>query len=197
MKLKLCFLTFFAISVLFFSSCDFLDWLLEDPDDPDKPLEGGGYGLVLRAFTTEKTSVTQYEGGQFIVNYDIRNPGTETFNGSLSAILTDNAGVEIATIGTRDSTSFSAGSGRISNVTCNVPIAVTPGLYQLRIVVRPAGGERRIITDSVNSAPTSISFQVLVNNNVVVAPMTKTQWSQFSPYNDLFPPLMKITMEFG
>jgi len=68
-----------------------------------------------------------------------------------------------------------------------VPQAVTPGQYQLRFIIKQTGGEWRFVTDSVGGAPTSISFQVLVNDNVVVAPLLQTQWSQDEPYNDLFP----------
>jgi len=146
-----------------------------------------GYELTFRALTADSISVTQYENEQFNVNYDIRNPGSRTFEGSLSAFLTDNAGNVIATIGTRASTLFGAGSGRSSFVTCSVPATVSPGLYQIRIAVSAAGSERQFITNSVNSAPTSVSFRVTVNNNVVVAPLIQTQWSPYAPFNNLFP----------
>jgi len=145
-----------------------------------------GYELTFRALTADRVSVTQYE--QFNVNYDIRNPGSRTFEGSLSAFLTDNAGNVITTIGTRASTSFGAGSGRSSFVTCVVPATVRPGHYQIRIAVSDAaGGERQFITNSLNNAPTAISFQVTVNNNIVVAPLIQTQWSPYAPFNNLFP----------
>jgi len=149
------------------------------------------YDLVFRALTADRVSVTQYNNEQFNVNYDIRNPGSRTFEGSLSAFLTDSAGNIITAIGTRASTSFSAGSGRSSFVTCSVPSTVSPGLYQIRIAVS-AAGQQQFLTNSLNNAPTSVNLQVTVNNNVIVAPLIQTQWSPYAPFNNLFPAVPEI-----
>jgi len=145
------------------------------------------YGLLFRDFTAERVSITQFVGEQFNVNYNIRNPGSQTFNGSLSAVLVDSAGIIAAVIGSRDSTSFGAGSGRASFVTCSVPNTVRSGQYQLRIVVKPSDNEQKIINMSEQGIPISINFEVRANTNVVVAPLIQTRWTQFAPYNDLFP----------
>ena len=42
----------------------------------------------------------------------------------------------------------------------NIPNNITPGRYQLRIVIRQMGGEWRIATLSHNNTPTSIDFTV-------------------------------------
>jgi len=120
---------------------------------------GGGYGLAFASLSADNGIVSASRGAQFNVNYDIRNPGMESFEGSLRAVLTDSAGNETV-IGTRASTSFGAGSGRASFVNCTIPNTMAPGNYQLRIAVRPAGGEWRIITMSFDNAPSSIRFTV-------------------------------------
>jgi len=157
--------------------------------EPNKPPESGGYGLALRVFSSNVAALPHYE--TFTVNYQLRNSSSEQFpiNGQFGAALINNDGSIAGIVGTRDfSSALDPGwSTNEMAMTCNVPFTVTPGQYQLRMIVRPAGGEWRIVSTSVDNAPTSISFQVSVNNNVVVAPMIKTQWSQFTPYNDLFP----------
>jgi len=156
---------------------------------PSTPLESGGYGLVLRVFSANATTVPHFE--TFTVKYRLRNSGSEQFpiNGQFGIALINNDNSIAGIVGTRDygwalDTGFSTSE---TEMTCNMPITVTPGQYQLRVIVRPAGGEWRIVSTSIENAPTSISFQVLVNNNIVVAPLLQTKWSQGSPYNDLFP----------
>ena len=123
------------------------------------PADSGGYGLAFASLSVDGGIVSASRGARFNVNYSIRNPGMASFEGSLRAVLVDNAGNETV-IGTRASTSFDAGSGRTSFVSCAIPNTIAPGNYQLRIAVRPAGGEWRIITMSVNNAPNSIGFTV-------------------------------------
>jgi len=43
------------------------------------------YDLAFRALTADRVSAVQFNNEQFNVNYDIRNPGSRTFEGSLSA----------------------------------------------------------------------------------------------------------------
>ena len=121
---------------------------------------GGGYGLAFSSFSIDEGMVSASQGDKFNVNYNIRNPGTETFEGSLRAVLVDNAGNETV-IGTRASTSFDAGGGRSSYVTCTIPNNTALGNYKLRIAVRPADGEIwKIITMSYSGIPNSIDFTV-------------------------------------
>ncbi|MDR0502180.1 MAG: C10 family peptidase [Treponema sp.] len=119
----------------------------------------GGYGLAFASLNIDGDIVSASRGARFNVNYSIRNPGTESFEGSLRAVLIDNAGNETV-IGTRTSTSFDAGSGRTSFVGCTIPNTIALGNYQLRIAVRPAGGEWRIVTMSIDGVPASIGFMV-------------------------------------
>ena len=119
----------------------------------------GGYVLAFASINADNGIVSASRGAQFNVNYNIRNPGTESFEGSLRAVLIDNAGNETV-IGTRASTSFDAGSGRTSFVSCTIPNTIAHGNYQLKIAVRPTDGEWRIITMSFDNAPNSISFTV-------------------------------------
>jgi len=148
-----------------------------------------GYGLGLTTFSASSTTVPQYES--FTVNYRLRNTGREQFpiNGQFGAALINSNGSIAGIIGTRDyGWALEPGwSTSAAEMTCNVPYTLIPGQYQLRMIVRPAGGEWRIVTATIDNAPVSISIQVLANNNVVVAPLLQTKWDQGSPYNDLFP----------
>jgi len=119
----------------------------------------GGYGLAFSSLNIDDDIVSASQGARFNVNYNIRNLGTELFEGSLRAVLIDNAGNETV-IGTRTSTSFAAGSGRTSFVSCAIPKTIAPGNYQLKIAVRSAVGEWRIITMSFDNVPNSIGFTV-------------------------------------
>jgi hypothetical protein len=120
----------------------------------------GGYpGLAFASLSIDEDRVSASHGDKFNVNYNIKNLSTETFEGSLRAVLIDNAGNETV-IGTRASTSFAAGSGRSSFVTCTIPTTIALGNYQLRIAVRPTGGEWGIVTMSYSSIPNSIQFEV-------------------------------------
>jgi hypothetical protein len=124
---------------------------------------GGGYGLVLQAFSPEKTSVGQNEN--FTIDIRLINRNIERFSGgSFGAVLVDDTNEIVAHIGTRSygglgALSYSTGIITISD--CSVPDTVDPGIYQLRIVVRTTGNEWRIATLAVDGIPTSIPFTVL------------------------------------
>jgi len=119
----------------------------------------GGYGLAFSSLDADEGIVSASPGARFNLNYNIRNPSAESFEGSLRAVLIDNAGNETV-IGTRASTSFAAGSGRASSVTCTIPNTIAPGNYQLKIAVRPADGEWRTVTMFFPNVPNSIGFTV-------------------------------------
>ncbi|MDR2542131.1 MAG: C10 family peptidase [Treponema sp.] len=118
---------------------------------------GGGYGLVLENFSSDKTSVSHNE--QFAVTVRPRNRSAERFSGQAGAALVDNNGNIIAVIGTRN-ISLNVGNQTTSTINCTVPNTVSPGQYQLRIVIRPTGEEWRIATLSLLDIPNSIAFTV-------------------------------------
>ena len=120
---------------------------------------GGCYGLAFSSFNVDEGRVSASHGDQFNVNYNIRNLSAETFEGSLRAVLIDNTGNETV-IGTRSSTSFAAEGGRSSFVACTIPNNATSGNYQLKIAVRPTGGEWKIVTMSYTNIPNSIDFEI-------------------------------------
>ena len=122
---------------------------------------GGGYGLGLTVFTASRTTVSHNE--RFTVNYRFRNMGSErTLDGEAGAALVDNNGNIVAIIGTRSAGALNAGlTGSARELDCTVPNTVRHGRYQLRMVVRPTGGEWRIATQSTGATvPTSIDFEV-------------------------------------
>jgi len=119
-----------------------------------------GYGMALTAFTAGSTAVSA--GERFTVSGTFRNVAAEAFpGGQLGVALVDNNGNIIEVIGTINRNALN--SGAVSNamtINCNVPNSVIAGRYQLRIVVRPAGGQWQIAGLSVDNAPTSIDFMV-------------------------------------
>jgi len=203
MKKKLSLIALFTMlvtSALLFSGCDeFLEWLFEEEgngtNDSGVNIEGGvniesdGYGLALMNFEPNSTTVPQYE--TFTIAYQLRNTSSGLFpiNSQFGAALVNNDGSIAGIVGTRDYGWALEPRQRTGDLkmTCAVPNTVTPGQYQLRFIIKQTGSEWRLVTDSVDGAPTSINFQVLVNNNVIVAPLLQTQWSQGEPYNDSFP----------
>ena len=148
---------------------------------------GGGYGMALTVFSASTPHIQHYES--FTVTATPRNVGLEQFpGGQIGAALVDSSGRIAAVVGTRNRGTLNAGSlsGAIE-FNCTVPHTVNPGRYQLRAVIRPNGGEWRLATLALPNIPNSIDFEVRVNPNIVVAPLLQIKWSQFTPYNDLFP----------
>jgi hypothetical protein len=121
---------------------------------------GGGHGLALSVFTVDKTTVSQNE--TFTVTARTTNRGMGRWNGGQTgAALVDNNGDIVAIVGHRNTRALSVGysNNTAFQINCTVPNTVRPGRYQLRIIVRPTGGEWRIATLTTN-VPTSIDFIV-------------------------------------
>jgi hypothetical protein len=142
----------------------------------EKGAPGGGYGLALTAFTTNKTTVSQSElinsfatnktsvsqNELFTVNSTLRNVAQNAFlGGQIGTALVDNNGNIVEVIKTINYSSLNSGSSRTSTISnCAVPNTVTPGRYKLKIVVKPTDGEWQIATLSLPDAPNSIDFEV-------------------------------------
>jgi hypothetical protein len=112
---------------------------------------GGGYGLTLRNFTVDKTTVSQYE--LLTVQATIRNSILDTFpGGQIGAALVNNDGDIVEVIGTTNISALNSGQ-QLSNrtVSCFVPDTASAGQYRLRIVIRPTGGEWRVATLTISS----------------------------------------------
>ena len=134
--------------------------------NPDKPISvdrntaaaGGGYGMYLGEFNADKTTVSQNDG--FSIRPVLR-PSCSYPGGQVGAALTDNNGRIVEVIGKKDYKAQEINSavsvGELSSV---IPGTVAPGQYKLRIVVRPEGGEWRVVTLSPRGVPTSIDFTV-------------------------------------
>jgi len=128
---------------------------------------GGGYGMALTSFTTEKNVAIYGESTSFTINHRFRNVGMEQFPGGQAAVaLIDNDGNIVTTLGTRSVTSLAAGStGSTRGLACTVPATVEPGVYQLQTIIRPTGGEWRIATLSLPGIPNSIEFGVITKGS--------------------------------
>jgi hypothetical protein len=142
----------------------------------EKGAPGGGYGLALTAFTTNKTTVSQSElinsfatsktivaqNELFIVNSALKNVAQDTFpGGQVGTALVDNNGNIVEVIKIINYSSLNSGSSRTSTISnCAVPNTVTPGRYKLRIVAKPTDGEWQIATLSLPDVPNSIDFEV-------------------------------------
>jgi len=129
---------------------------------------GGGYGLALTNFSTERTYANHGESTSFTVNYRFRNITSEQFpSGQAGAALVDDSGNIVAVIGTRDAGSLAAGStGSARTLTSTVPATVEPGVYHLRIVNRlNANDPWRIATLSLPNIPNSIEFGIIKPGN--------------------------------
>ena len=127
---------------------------------------GGGYGLGLRVFSVNKTTVARNE--TFAVSSSFRNFGSEIFSGGQAGVaLVDSNGNIVEVIGSRNYP-WALEPGYWHNpieISCTVPNTVRSGRYQLRIVIRPTGvgtgaAEWRIATLSTDDVPASIDFTV-------------------------------------
>jgi hypothetical protein len=121
---------------------------------------GGGYGIVLEEFSSDKNSVPKNEA--FNVTVKSRNRGLDAFpGGNLGVALVDNNGNIVEVIKTVNYSSLSIGSSRTSTISnCAVPNSVASGRYKLRIVAKPAGEEWRIATLALPDVASSIDFEV-------------------------------------
>ena len=121
----------------------------------------GGYGMGLSAFSAGSASVAR--GDQFTVSFRLRNMEQNVFPGGQVgvALVNSNGNIVGQVMDVRTTQTRNPGT-QTSVLTrdCFVPGFAVPGRYQLRIVIRPAGGEWRIITLSHNNSPTSIDFTV-------------------------------------
>jgi hypothetical protein len=122
---------------------------------------GGGYWLSLEVFTADKVSVSRNE--TFSVTVRTRCVGTDSFpGGQLGVALVDNNGNIVEVIRSINWNTLNPGRGyrnqTINN--CRVPNNITSGRYRLMIVARPAGGEWRIASLSLDNIPNNIDFEV-------------------------------------
>ena len=120
--------------------------------------KGGGYGIVLENFSSEKTIVGQKD--KFAVTAKPRNRGADRLTGQIGAALIDNSGNIVSVIGSKN-LGLGAGNQTTSTITCTVPATVKSGQYRLRIVIRPnPNDEWRVATLSLPDIPNSIKFEV-------------------------------------
>jgi hypothetical protein len=128
---------------------------------------GGGYGMALAEFVSERNSVNRGSADTFRVNTRFRNIDLERFpGGQVGTALVDNNNAIVAVIGTRSLSARDPGLGVTgSGVTnCTVPNTVPPGRYRLMVVVRPGNNadnnQWRIATLSMPGITNSIDFTV-------------------------------------
>ena len=120
-----------------------------------KPDQGGvgNNEMALIAFSVEKNTVRQNE--QFNVTANVRSLGFFT-GGHVGVALIDNSVqgtdsriAEIIGMNSRSTSGFNslnpAGS-RTVNISCYIPETIRPGQYRLGIVIKPEGGNWRLIT---------------------------------------------------
>jgi hypothetical protein len=121
--------------------------------------KGGGYGLSLTSFTSNKTAVSQKD--LFTMSSTLKNLNLDAFaGGQVGAALMDNSGNIAAVLGTINFNSLNAGSSRTSTVSSFVPGDVNPGQYKLRTIVKPTSGEWRVVTLAPDTIPTAINLTV-------------------------------------
>jgi len=128
---------------------------------PETGAPGGGYGLALRQFSTDKTVVGRNESFTVTVNH--RNTGAERFpGGTLGVVLVDNDGYIVGgVLGTRSRGSLNAAWINPITINCTIPYyGIDPGNYRLRAAVKVGDGDWRICTLAEVNIPTSINFTV-------------------------------------
>jgi hypothetical protein len=119
-----------------------------------------GYGLALTSFSASKTTVSQNEA--FTVISAFRNISLEAFpaNRQIGTALINNNGDIAAVVGIRtQSSAINIGSTASGTNNCYVPDTIAPGRYRLRTAIRPADGDWKIATMSLD-ASNSIDFTV-------------------------------------
>jgi hypothetical protein len=125
----------------------------------------GGYGLALTQFTVNdrKVAVSVSQGAKFSVYVRAIKVGLTAFpGGQFGVALVGNNDHIVEIINTIDWKALDIKSGERSQDIKNisVPNSVALGRYNLRLVVRPTGGEWRIVTMSADGIPNSFDFTV-------------------------------------
>jgi len=122
--------------------------------------KGGGYGLALTEFTTERNSVNIAEA--FKVSMKLKNIDEERYpGGKFGVALVDNSGNIVEVINSYDVSGLDAGYTRSVGLNCKVPSTVSSGQYRLRIVVKPSSNDEwRVATMAVDGVPTAVDFAV-------------------------------------
>ncbi|MCL2805150.1 MAG: C10 family peptidase [Treponema sp.] len=131
-----------------------------------KPDAGGvsaGYEMALMILTADKNSVTQNE--MFIISARLRNISIlDVFpGGQIGIALVDNNGRIMEVIGSRNRAALNPQSLSSSiDINCFVPETVRPGRYRLMTVIRPEGGNWRVVTKSAvgSNIPNAIDLTV-------------------------------------
>jgi len=162
-----------------------------------KPDAGGtpqGYEIALTAFAASKTSVTQNE--LFTVTPKIRNVSVLGIfpGGQLGAALVDGNGKIVEVIGLRSRAALKplVTTGNLA-INCFVPETVRPGQYRLMTVIRPSGGDWKIVTKAAvrDGVSNAINFTVTAESGapgggygleLTVFTVDKTTVSQKEPF---------------
>jgi hypothetical protein len=135
-----------------------------------------GYGMRLIGFDVDKTTVAQNEG--FTVKPALRTINSNgTFpGGQVGVVLVDDNGDIVALLGMNNyrEQNPSLSPSAVGNILSVVPRNVAAGQYQLRIVIRPEGGEWEFITYSTGGTPTSKDF-VVRQSNISSSSVTEEQ----------------------
>jgi len=121
----------------------------------------GGHGMRLIDLLVNATTVSHNE--RFTVRPALRTIRTDDIfpGGQVGVVLVNANGDIVSVIGTKNYREQRTGSiSAVGEITCTVPSKIRAGRYQLRIVVRPEGGEWRIVTESTGNTPTSVDFTV-------------------------------------
>jgi len=123
--------------------------------------EGGGYGLSLRRFTSDKTTVAR--NGEFTVDHTLSDLSSTSFPGALSGVaLVDDRNNIVEILGTLEMAPVADLNRSNKKIRCKVPTTVEPGQYKLRIVVKTEGNDewRVVTTAALSGIPTFIDFTV-------------------------------------
>jgi hypothetical protein len=127
-----------------------------------KPDQGGTgtNRMALIVFTPSKTSVSQNE--PFTVTVQMRGVGYFS-GGNVGVALVGNNGSIVEVIGNRNTSErYPGGTSSTYEVNSLVPNTIVHGQYKLRIVIRPTGGDWKLVelSEVGNGVPTSIDFEV-------------------------------------
>jgi len=148
-------LTVYALNAQFAYASD--EFIL--PDTPGA--KGGGYGLTLRRFNSDKTTLAR--NGDFTVDHSLSDVSSTTFPEVTSGVaLMDNNNNIVEILGTLNIPS-NANSNMAAGkkIKCKVPGTIEPGQYKLRIVVKTSGNDEwRVVTTALSGVPTFIDFTV-------------------------------------
>ncbi|MDR2553950.1 MAG: hypothetical protein LBC64_00850 [Fibromonadaceae bacterium] len=129
---------------------------------PDAPgVKGGGYGLSLRRFTSDKTEVTHNQ--EFTVDHTLADLSSTSFPGALSGVaLMDDSNNIVGILGTSNIDPVADLNRSNKKIKCKVPVTVEPGQYKLRIIVKTSGNDewRIVTTAALSGIPTFIDFTV-------------------------------------